>query len=483
MIDMTAVQAVFFDMGGTIETFWHTPQLRLQATPGLQELLQSAGIDLHLSNEQLYKVITAGRDRYQRWSLKTMEELPAAQVWCEFIFKGYSVDPARLAAAAENLMFYIETHYYHREMRPEMPEVLEAIRQMGLKIGLISNVCSRDQVPYSLEQYGIRHYFDPLVLSSEYGRRKPDPAIFHHAARLANVPTSECIYVGDRISRDILGARRAGYRLAIQIQHDFNQGEVDKGAHPDATIDQMTRLLDILRLQNDRSAGESLPEGDRPRLIRALFFDAGDILYYRPRRGRRLRAFLKELSLDPKADHDIEKRSLIDQAFQGQITQEQYWESVLRLYGVTQPEQIERGKRILEQEDHDIEFFEGIPKTLAALKARGFWLGIITDTANPLHVKLRWFERGGFGDVWDSIVSSKDLGVRKPDPKIYYAALQQLSLRADQAVFVGHKISELKGAKSVGMQTVAFNYEPMAEADYYVENFSDLLKLPFVACQ
>ena len=53
----------------------------------------------------------------------------------------------------------------------------------------------------NLKEYGIRQYFDPIVLSSEYGRRKPDPAIFHYAARLANVPTSECLYVGDRIAR------------------------------------------------------------------------------------------------------------------------------------------------------------------------------------------------------------------------------------------------------------------------------------------
>ena len=99
-------------------------------------------------------------------------------------------------------------------MRPEMPAVLEAIKQMGLKIGLISNVNSRGQVPTNLKEYGIFHYFDPIVLSSEYGRRKPDPAIFHYAARLANVPASTCLYVGDRIVRDIDGAQRAGFGMS-----------------------------------------------------------------------------------------------------------------------------------------------------------------------------------------------------------------------------------------------------------------------------
>jgi putative hydrolase of the HAD superfamily len=55
------------------------------------------------------------------------------------------------------------------------------------------------------------------VLSSQYGRRKPDPSIFFQAARLANLPTSACAYIGDKINRDVLGARRAGFRLALQI--------------------------------------------------------------------------------------------------------------------------------------------------------------------------------------------------------------------------------------------------------------------------
>jgi putative hydrolase of the HAD superfamily len=81
---------------------------------------------------------------------------------------------------------------------------------MGYKIGLISNVTSLGQVPLNLTQYAIKGYFNPIVLSIEYGRRKPDPAIFHYAARLANSPTSECVYIGDRVARDILGSKRTG---------------------------------------------------------------------------------------------------------------------------------------------------------------------------------------------------------------------------------------------------------------------------------
>jgi HAD superfamily hydrolase (TIGR01509 family) len=121
-----------------------------------------------------------------------------------------------------------------------------------------------------------------------------------------------------------------------------------------------------------------------------------------------------------------------------------------------------------------------VPETLFALKEQGFLLAIVTDTANSISAKLSWFERGGFAHIWDSIISSTELGARKPDPIIYQAALEQLGVTADQAIFIGHRASELAGARTVGMQTIAFNYDPDARADFYMDQFTDLLNVPVV---
>jgi putative hydrolase of the HAD superfamily len=469
------IQAVFFDMGGTIETYGYTHELRLKATPGIQALLMAAGIDLGFSDEALLKIITDGLQRYHDFCLTSQIEYSPQRVWNEFILNGYSFDPAKLNSVAEELMLYIETRFYQREMRPEVPEVLKTIQQMGLKIGLISNVNSRGQVPYNLSKYGIQNYFDPIVLSSEYGYRKPDPSIFHYAARLMNVPTSACVYIGDRVARDIVGAQKAGFRLAIQIQHDFNHGEEDNGAIPDSILSSMTELLDIL--QKELARPELLPHCP----IRALIFDAGDILYYRSNEGVRFNAFLRDLGLDTGDSQSIEKSALTQQAFCGQIEKDEFHDAYLRLCGVTQPEQIALGKQILEEENNKIEFFEGVQETLIALKEQGYLLGIITDTANNLQTKLRWFERGGFAHVWDSIISSRELGVSKPDPAMYQSALRQLGLSAEQAAFVGHKGSELEGAYAIGMKTIAFNYEKGVSADYYIGRFAELLEVPILA--
>lgn len=470
------IKAVLFDMGGTIQTFWHTKELRLKATPGIQERLLNAGVDLHLDNEQLYEVVSAGLEKYHLWSMQSLAELPAPRIWRDFILTGLEIPLSFSAQAAEDLMFYVETNYFYREMRPEVPAVLEAIRQMGLKIGLISNAGSQGQVAANLREYGIFDYFDPIVISCIYGRRKPDPSIFHYAARLIKAPTSECVYVGDRINRDILGARRAGFRLAVQIQHDFKHGETDEGATPDVVIGEMTELLDVLRAEQAAdAAGGISPQG-----VKALLFDAGDLLYRRPDAGKRLKPFLVKACGEARTIDAREKAALNDLAFRGLINLDQYYERILHLYGVTQPELVARGKAILMDESGAVEFFPGVRDTLLALKKAGFYLGIITDTAQPVHVKLNWFEKGGFGPVWDTIISSNEIGVCKPDPRIYQAAFEQLGVSAGQALFVGHKASELNGARAVGMYTVMFNRDADAEADYSITHFNELLQVPVI---
>ena len=88
-----------------------------------------------------------------------MEELAPQKIWREYILADYPEKAQVSEAVAEDLMLYIETHYYQRTMRPEIPAVLEEIRKMGLKIGLISNVSSRGQVPLNLNAYGIQTLF------------------------------------------------------------------------------------------------------------------------------------------------------------------------------------------------------------------------------------------------------------------------------------------------------------------------------------
>jgi HAD superfamily hydrolase (TIGR01509 family) len=468
------IQAVFFDMGGTIETFRSNRELRLKATPVLNEVLLSKGINLNLETIALFNLVNSGLEKYHKWTIESLVELSPVRVWKEYILVDYPQFFTTIDSDGEELMYWIETNYYERVLRPEVPAVLEKLHKMGLVIGLISNVCSEAQVPENLKKYGIKQYFDTIVTSSDYGRRKPDPSIFHRAAYLAKVPTSRCVYVGDRILRDILGARRAGFRLAIQINHDFEHGEIDDGAQPDAVIDTMDELISIIQEENLKLP--SLPSDNKP--IKAFLFDAGDILYFRPRRGILFNEFLNKHGVVDTNDNSY-KKEIKQLAYKGEISRADYFRELVKSYGINDPITIEEGTHILREADDDITFFDGVYDTLKELKQKGYLLGIITDSAVPVYLKLSWFDKGGFVDVWDSYISSQEIGVQKPDPKIYMASLEQVGLQPYQAVFVGHNQEELSGAKNIGMSTIAFNSDEGAVADHIIERFQDLLSVQF----
>ncbi len=473
------LKAVFFDMGGTIDFYRQTREYRLSQAYLVRDCLKRGGIALPWSDEQLVDALGSGIACYYEWNSDSNIELSPAEIWSRFILKGLNITPEVLAPIAEELALINETRMYMREMRPEMPQVLEKIKEMGLKVGIISNTQSQYQVSTNLKEYGIFEYFDPIVLSSEYGRRKPDPAIFYAAARLANVPTGACVFVGDVISKDVLGANRAGFRLAIQIINPYACPEDEPEATPDAVIQNMNELLPILRAELDKDGPQAARiQNGHP--IKAIFFDAGDILYFRPDKDKNLNQFLEKQKLEIHPDLDAERDRLKDLAYSGQIGRHDYYEHLLHLYGITDPAAIAAGVEAMKLDDNTVEIVDGVPDTIIQLKERGYILGIITDTAMPFSKKLNWFDHHGFGHVWDSVISSKELGVRKPSPVLYQTALAQGGILPGEAVFVGHNAGELQGAQAVGMKTIAFNYEPDAVADVYLDRFSDLLTVPFI---
>jgi putative hydrolase of the HAD superfamily len=94
----------------------------------------------------------------------------------------------------------------------------------------------------------------------------------------------------------------------------------------------------------------------------------------------------------------------------------------------------------------------GAVETLTALRERGLRTGLITVCSED--VALLWPETK-FHGLFDVEVFSATCGLRKPDPRIYRLALDQLGVEAEQAMFVGDGANdELAGAERVGMTAV-----------------------------
>ena len=185
------LNTVLFDMGGTLEDIWNTQETQAKAMDALQKTLRAHGLEPGCSPEEFDRRVMAG-------------------------LKEFGFDREKLIPITELANLW-EVTYYHRELRGDVLETLEALKARGYHIGIISNNASLYNVFNMLEEYGIRGCMEDVTVSSVTGYRKPHPEIFRISLRQMQTTAENCVYVGDTISRDIIGAKQAGFGKAVQI--------------------------------------------------------------------------------------------------------------------------------------------------------------------------------------------------------------------------------------------------------------------------
>lgn len=90
----------------------------------------------------------------------------------------------------------------------ESINLLKALKERGIKIGLITNTFS-DERDF-IKACSLYPYFDVALISFEQGILKPDPEMFKRMTERLGVKAEECLYVGDGGSKELFAARDAG---------------------------------------------------------------------------------------------------------------------------------------------------------------------------------------------------------------------------------------------------------------------------------
>lgn len=254
------MKAIWFDIGGTIHTQKASPENDIRYTEMLMKLLSDNGIDHGMSSEELLDQINRGAKAYKKYVEGKLIELPGEVIWTDFFLSNLEKDREKIKKISEELSYLFDRHRKVITRREGLRETLEVLKKMGYRIGVISNIMSRTFVPRILEEYGIREYFDELVLSSECGIRKPDPAIFDIALEKMGLKKEDCCYVGDTVSRDIIGTRKAGWKMMIQIDNPLTYKKdehlLNEGWAPDYRIFQLEEILPILKNKKEENGGK-----------------------------------------------------------------------------------------------------------------------------------------------------------------------------------------------------------------------------------
>jgi len=102
---------------------------------------------------------------------------------------------------------------HHFELYPEVPDVLRALGDAGIRVGLISN--SHRSLASFQSHFELHGLIGAAISSPEHGFMKPNVSIFRAALNLLEVEPEESVMVGDSVAQDVNGALAIGMRAVL----------------------------------------------------------------------------------------------------------------------------------------------------------------------------------------------------------------------------------------------------------------------------
>jgi len=182
--------------------------------------------------------------------------------------------------------------------------------------------------------------------------------------------------------------------------------------------------------------------------IRAVYFDLGGVIvrteYQAPRQ-----CLAEKFGMDYE---DIDKLVFgtpsAARASVGEITEEQHWHQVMKMLKrpVSDYEHIRDEFLAGDVIDHTILNF------LRSIKPQ-YKVGLISNAWSGLR---SYIVREKFADVFDHMTISAEVGAMKPSAKIYEFALEQLQVKAKEAVFVDDVLENIEACEKLGMKGIQF---------------------------
>jgi putative hydrolase of the HAD superfamily len=239
------IQAVLFDVNGTL--------VRIQTEDDMEEIFRAAGHFLtyqgiDLCRDQVRDLYFRTLKEQQRSSPEKYPEFDAVGIWGSIIQEHLTDFTRALPPAKLDQMplFLAEMSRGISRRRlglyPHVREVLDVLRER-YPLALVTDAQSA-YARGELHRVGLLGYFDPIVISGDYGFRKPDRRLFQFALDRVGVPAEDAVYVGNDMHRDIFGAREAGLTT---VMFDSDQGtKAHLDCAPDHTITDLRDLLPIL---------------------------------------------------------------------------------------------------------------------------------------------------------------------------------------------------------------------------------------------
>ena len=246
-LDQRRFNYVIFDLGNTL--FYFQGSQHEAQKEGYQAVARTLSAMGYISSEQAflqrfnYQMEAYMREReatyIERTSFiilrRTLKELTPHEV------------PIPDLRTAINALYQVSEQ--HWEIEEDTIACLEALKFEGYHLGVISNAADAQDAQFLITKGEIGAYFDQVVISADFGLRKPHPKIFQKALAFWGAQPDEAVMVGDTLNADILGAQKIKMpavwitRRADKLMHH----QQDPFIEPDASIATLIELPELLR--------------------------------------------------------------------------------------------------------------------------------------------------------------------------------------------------------------------------------------------
>ena len=230
---MSKYRAVVFDLWGTlVDDLMHPEANRLV---------------YQKENAETADLLAVDRDEFATaWAARVADLLSGGFSSTEaallHICRELGAEPGedRIRAVAEMRCEYVREKL---SPRPGTVETLSTLKDLGYKVGLISNCM--EEVSRLWRSTPFAPFVDTAVLSFDAGIAKPDPRIYELAARGLGVAAGHCLFVGDGSGGELSGASKAGM-TAVLIRAPYDQADGARESWKGETISDTREVLRLL---------------------------------------------------------------------------------------------------------------------------------------------------------------------------------------------------------------------------------------------
>jgi putative hydrolase of the HAD superfamily len=245
------IDAVLFDLGDTIIDFGvgrREAELLFRQGARLTYRFLSNRHNNLPSFEQYFRVHYRYLRRAWIWSKVSRRDFSYAEVLARAaVILGIPVSAEELADLA---WLWYQPIGDASHVDSGVSGMLTQLRNAGTKLAIVSNTFVP---PHCLDRHlreeGLLEFFPVRIYSSSVRYRKPHPRIFEMALSEVGVQANRAIFIGDLLSTDIAGAKRAGMRTVWKpARHNASRFNfLRRRRHkPDLVIPMVSQLTDVL---------------------------------------------------------------------------------------------------------------------------------------------------------------------------------------------------------------------------------------------